>query len=300
MNKRLWIVLASIFLGLAALWQFGLNGRWTQRIQPGWTWKSSFIGIATAPDLTTGTFPEQDPTSTTERRITVLSGDQAADALVLEDHYVVKDPLTGQTTWDYMFRAPVDPRTGAHLDVPYRGDYFVFPREVEKTTYRLRYSYLKGIPVAFQREEQIEGMTTYLFSYRGRGEYTESYAGTAEYTGITVQPGQEIKCADDQFSFNVWVEPVTGELLKVDEGCTSGDYLFDIATGKALSPVLRWRGVTIGDDIIRRAEQIRTARTTYLWASRYVGAGLLIAGLISLGLGVLRNTPKKHSYVEPA
>ncbi len=300
MKDRAFIALGIILLGLAALWPFGLSARWTQRIQPGWSWNSSFIGVATFPDPTTGTFPAKDAMSTTERRIAVVSVDQAAGAVMLEDRYIVKDPLTGQTTWEYVYRAPVDPQNGAHLDEKYRGDYFVFPREVEKKTYRLRYSYLKSVPVAFQREEQIEGITTYLFSYRGRGEYTEAYGGTADYPGTKVQPGQEIKCADDQFVFNVWVEPLTGEMLKVDESCTSGDYVFDIATGKPLTAIERWSGVTIGDDIIRRGEQIRSERTTYLWASRYLPVGLLIAGLVSFGLGALRNRKRKIRYVEPA
>jgi Porin PorA len=299
-KKSVCIAFGIILLGLAALWQFGLSAHWTQRIQLGWSWDASFIGVGTIPDPTTGSFPAKDPISTTERRIAVISVDQAAGAVMLEDQYIVKDPLTGQVTWEYVYRAPVDPQTGAHLDAQYRGDFFVFPREVEKTTYQLRYSYLKGVPVAFQREEQIEGVPTYLFSYKGRGEYTESYAGTAEYPGINVQPGQEIKCADDQFAFNVWVEPLTGEMLKVAESCNSGDYVFDIATGKALTPVLRWSGVTLGDDIIRRAEQIRSARTAYLWASRYLPVGLLIAGLLALGLGALPLTVRKIRYVEPA
>lgn len=110
-----------------------------------------------------------------------------------------------------MYRAQVDPQTGAHLQKEYLGDYYIFPRFVEKKTYKFRNNYVKGVPLEFKREEEVAGVQTYLFAYQGYGEYTESYAGTDEYPGIKIPPGQEIRCDDDQFSFKAWVEPVTGE-----------------------------------------------------------------------------------------
>jgi hypothetical protein len=267
-------------------WQFGLSARWIQRIPPGWSWQANFVGINTLPDPTTGQFPGKDATAVYERTIRALQ--ESAGEMSVEDTYLVRDLNTGQKTYEYIYRAAVDPRTGAYLQSAYRGEYLVFPRQVEKQTYALRTSYLKGIPLAYQDEDTIEGLRTYHFAYQGRGEYTESYAGTADFPGVPVAPGQEIKCADDQFIFQAWVEPVTGEILKVDESCFSGDYVFDVATGQALYPVGRWGGFTAGDDIIERADQIRQQRTRYLWATRYLPALLWGAGLLSLGVGIVK------------
>jgi len=288
MSKRILVAFGLVLLAAAALWRFGLSTRWTQRLPPGWHWESNFIGINTYADPATGQFPESDVISIYERSVHLVPQGNRSGVVIAEDRYTVRDLTTGQPTWDYVYRASVDPTTGRHVEEPYHDDYFVFPRNVEKTTYQLRYSYLKGLPVAFQAEEEIEGVTTYLFEYKGRGEYTESYVGTADYSGITVEPGQEIKCADDQLFFKIWVEPVTGETLKVDESCYSGDYVYEIATGQALYPIVRWGGVTSGDDIILRAEHIRAERGRYLWASLYLPLLLLLAGLGLLGLGLVR------------
>jgi hypothetical protein len=273
-------------MSMSALWRFALSPGLTQRIQPGWSWQSHFIGSNTYPDSLTGEFPEKDTIGNYERLIKIIPTGQESSGVKLQDSYLVRDEALKKVVWEYIFEAMVDPKTGAHLNKNYSDEYFVFPREVEKKTYKLRYSYLKGIPVAFQREEQIEGVNTYLFSYKGRGEYTESYLGTDEYPGIEVKPGQEIKCRDDQFLFDVWVEPVTGEVIKLDESCYSGDYVYDIASGKAIQAVSRWGGVTAGDNVIQRAAEVLEARTKYQVTNLYVPLILLVGGLAFLGVGL--------------
>jgi hypothetical protein len=282
------IALGCSLLGLAVLWQFGLSARWTQRIPPAWSWQADFIGATTFPDPTTNQFPTRDTIGIYARTIQARPSPTDANAVLMEDIYTTRDINTGQKTYEYQYQAAVDAQTGAHLAAAYRGDFFVFPRQVEKQTYTLRFSYLKGIPVTYQGEDRVEGLLTYRFAYKGRGEYSESYAGSTDYPGIALKPGQEIKCADDQFSFKVWVEPVTGEIVKVDESCLAGDYVFAVANGQALFPVMRWAGVTAGDDVIRRSERIRQARTHYLWTARYLPLLLWATGLMALSLGVIR------------
>jgi hypothetical protein len=80
----------------------------------------------------------------------------------------------------------------------------------------------------------------------------------------------------------MWVEPVTGSILKIDESCYSGDYLYDVATGDPLFPVLRWGAVTAGDDVQARSDSVRTQRIQYLWATRYLPLLLIGAGLTYL------------------
>ena len=287
MRKRVFLVAGLALLCAAGVWHFGLSHRWAQRLTPGWRWESNVIGTMTFADAATGRLPEKDTVGVFERALYVKSDAERPRSVLLEDSFVIRDPNTGQVTWEYNFRAPVDPATGAYTQPEYAGDIYVFPRGVEKKTYRFRYNYLEGVPLSFRGEEEVEGVETYVFGYRGRAEYTESYAGTAQFPGVAVEPGQEIKCADDQFAIRVWVEPATGEMLKLEESCHSGDYVYDTATGQPVAAIARWDGVTSGRDLINRARAIRRERAKYLWATRYLPATLLASGLLCVGFALL-------------
>ena len=222
MRKKLVIGIGVVLIGLAAVWRFGVAPRLTQRVPPGWSWSSNFIGTTSYADPQTGELPEKATVATYERRMYLASEAGRPRAVTVEDSYITFDPKTRQKLWEYNYRAEVDPQTGAHVRPEYQGEVYVFPRNVEKTTYKFRNNYIKGVPLSFQREEEVEGVNTYLFAYKGRGEYTESYAGTKDFPGYKAEPGQELRCANDQFTVKVWVEPVTGEILKFDERCPSG------------------------------------------------------------------------------
>jgi hypothetical protein len=297
MRNKIFITAGLILLTLTAVWHFVLVPRWTERIPAGWQWETNYTGYQTWPDPQTGQLPARDSTGTYTHSIAVADNSRQPGSVALNDRYLTHDVATGRVAYEYIYHALVDPRTGAHLKKEYRGDYFLFPRNVEQKIYNLRFSYLKGIPVAFKKEEEVAGLNTYLFTYRGRGEYTESYVGTADYPGVQVKPGQEVKCADDQFIFRAWVEPVTGEIIKIEENCNSNDYFYDIATGKQLEVVDRWGGETAGDDVVMRVETVSRQRASLLRTTRYIPAGLLVAGLLCFGFVLL---PKRSSKNEDA
>ena len=206
-----------MLFGLTAVWHFGLVPRLTQRIPAGWSWQADFIGFISSADPKTGKLPEKDGTSIYLRGMHIVSETGRPGAVLMEATFITMDPATGKKTWEYISRAEVDPQTGAHLEKEYLGDVFVLPRFVEKKTYKFRNNYIKGVPLAFERLEEIEGVQTYLFAYRGPAEYTESYAGRRTFRH-QAEPGQEIRCGDDQFIFQAWVEPVTGEILSWTKG----------------------------------------------------------------------------------
>lgn len=279
------IVIGSglFLLALSAAWHFTLSPRWLRRIQPGWSWKSTFVGTSTFADSATGKFPSKDPAVIQEKGIHPVKDTPSSSPVSVDDYYITRDPRTGQKTWEYVFQAQVDPVTGAHARPDFRGDIYVFPRSVRKQAYRLRWNYMKGVPLEFEREEAVEDLPAFVFNYKGPAEYTESYAGTKEYPGVKVAPGQTIACKDAQYSLRVWVEPLTGEILKMDEACPTGDYIHDFA-GKPITAVLRWSAVTAGDDVVLRAGIIRGRKREFLWMVHYIPTGLAIAGLF-LALG---------------
>lgn len=274
--------LGLAMIALAIFWHLTVAPYWKVRFHDGWSLEFNFIGIGTLPDPATGRFPAVDSTSVYQRLFRAV--EHHADAVILQDDYIMRDPATGEIIYALTFRAAVDPVSGAHLDPQYQGEYYLFPREVQKTTYRLRHAYLEGLPMSFQMEDEIEGINTYLFSYHGPVEYTGSYVEMQDSFPLMgeIGAGQEIRCADDQFRIDMWVEPVTGALLKINESCYAGDYVVDAATGETIFPVMRWGGVTAGDDVQARSDATRVQRTRYLWATRFFPLLLLVCGLASL------------------
>lgn len=285
--KRITLIAIGLALVAAAVaFPATIARRWTDRIPAGWSWEANFVGVGTPADPETGAFPTKDGVNAYKRTIAIKAED--GDVVVLDDLYRTYDPMTGKINYEYIYGAPVDRRTGEHAGGEHAGEQYLFPRGVERRPYVLRMTYMKGIPLAFAGEESIDDLPTYVFSYVGRGEYTESYAGSPDYAGIRVEPGQEIRCAEDQFRFRAWVEPVTGEFVKIEESCLTGDYVFDTASGRRLREVMRWGGATAGTDVANRVRAIRSQRWVILWASRYgpgaaagLGMLLVIAGLAS-------------------
>lgn len=287
MRKKILIGAGVFLLALTAVWQFGFVPRLTQRIPPGWSWKAEFIGFVNFADPQTGMLAENDQTNIYKREMSVGSENDRPRVVTMEDSQVSLDPATGEKTWEYKSSAEIDPQTGAHLNKEFAGDIYVFPRFVEKKTYNFRNNYINGLPLAFEREEEIAGVETYLFAYRGRAEYTASYAGTADFPGIVPEAGQEIRCGDDQFVFQLWVEPVTGEIIKLDEGCLSGDYFYAKAANERLALIETWAGTTAGDDDVRRADAVSGERFKLLLISRYIPLIMLLAGLLCFGLSLI-------------
>lgn len=275
-------------LGLAAMTHLVLSERWAQRLPAGWSWKAEFVGRSSYPDTKTGQFPPQDALNQYVREFRVLDETRRPGRVRVHDRYTVIQMDNGKVIWEYLYEAEVDPHSGKHLEAEHANDYALFPRYVQKTTYSIRSNYLKGVPLRFEREERIDGLATYLFSYHGPAEYTESYAGTPDYPGVKVEPGQEIRAGDDRLDLRFWVEPVTGEIVKLEEAAPAGDWVYEVSTGKQLGPVFRWAGSTAGDDVIHRVSTIKTQRAWVLWTTRY-GPGLLaLAGVVSVAAGLFR------------
>jgi len=274
---------ALFFFAAAALWIFTIAPRWAQRLPPGWSWKVRSVATIRMPDPKTGGFATETIAAPQVFEAGITDNSSRPTAVKVKDRYTAYDAATDQVAWEYLFSAGVDPETGKHLNPEYRDDYFVFPRNVEKKTYKIRYSFLKGVPVAFQREEMVGGLNAYVFDYKGDADVRDTYQGTKDFPGITIKAGQEVRCSDNGFVFKAWVEPVTGEIIKLENSCYSGDYIYDIATGKKLEALQSWGGITAGDDVTTHVRSLESERSRMLWMTRYVPGLLLLAGLASAG-----------------
>jgi Porin PorA len=284
MKNKILGLSALLFIAAAALWTFTIAPRWTQRLPPGWSWKARSVATIRMPDPKTVGFGTETIAAPQVFEAGITDDSPRPTAVKVRDRYTAYDAATDQVAWEYLFSASVDPETGRHLNPEYRDDYFVFPRNVEKKTYKIRYSFLKGIRVAFQQEEMVGGLNTYVFAFKGDADVTDTYAGTPDFPGIKIEAGQEVRCSDEGFVFKAWVEPLTGEIIKLENSCYSGDYIYDIATGKKLVALQSWGGVTAGDDVTQHVRSLERERSRMLWVSRYVPGLLLLAGLASAGL----------------
>lgn len=188
--KTPWLLAGAACLALALV-LYSFSGFLTgPRLPPDWRWESDFVGIATSPDPKTKTFPKRDTPSIYERHVAVVRPAHDGKAVRVRDAYVTRDPATRLKTYEYIYEADVDPQTGVNLNAESHGDWFVFPRNVQPRMYSLRNTYLKGIPAQYQRAEEVEGVPTYVFSYKGSGEYTEFYPGTRIIPGLRSHPAR--------------------------------------------------------------------------------------------------------------
>lgn len=299
MRRRLLVGSGALLIAAAALCHYEAGSRMSERLPRGWRWTASFVGTQAVSDPETGDLSLRGDTTVYARAAEILDDSDRPRSVLVRDAYRIADPATGKLYWEYIYQAAIDPRTGRHASPEHAGDFYVFPRSVDRgETYRLRANYLEGVPLRFVREEDVDGLPTYVFGYAGRAEYTESYIGSADYPGVKIEPGQEIRCADDRFLLRIWVEPVTGEIVKLEESCVTGDYVFDVATGARLAPVMRWEGITTGDDVTRRVQRVRRERDAILLFSTTLPAALLAAGLVLVAAGLVAGRRKPEA--EPA
>jgi hypothetical protein len=291
--KRSFIAAAIAFTALAAGWYLWVGPRLTIRVPRNAVFASIHVGSQTNADPKTGVIPKQDVLSTYDRIIRAVNMADWPRTVVVQDRYTSHDFQTNAINFEYMIEERIDPRTGAWADGPHKGDVVLFPRNVQKRSYTMRSNYVAGVPLQFSGVHDIGGIETYQFAYEGAMDRTGAYAGTPGSPGLKVPAGQAILCADDKFYYRTWIEPRTGSEVKVEEGCPSGDYIVDKATGKKGAGVDRWDGVTTGADLSARITEVFKARRAYMWEAVYLPEILLIGAVGSLALGRSRRNNER-------
>jgi hypothetical protein len=280
--KQALVIVGIAIIAAAIGWKVAIAPRYEVRFPDTWKWTLTTFGTNLYADEQgkfpdSKKFPADDDVSVSDRTITVSRG-SAPDQVSLDDHYLAKDPNTGAVTWDFTYHAKVDPITGQYADATYKGDYYFFPRNVQKgETYRVRNTSYPGLPITFQQETTVNGLAVYEFAYMG------DYDNSAAYPDTKLQPGQTIKCTNMDLRY--WVEPLTGEVVKYSEHCNA-DAIVDSASGKAVSYLSRWSGETKSDSIIARVNEVSAQRTGYLLATSYGPLLLGVLGVVLAGAGL--------------
>jgi hypothetical protein len=285
--RRSYVFLAIALAALAVVWNLSLAPRWTRRVPRNAVFTTNYVGTHTNADSLTGIVPVHDALSTYVRIVVVKDAADWPRSLTLEDKYSARNIETGMVDYEYITTERIDPETGALAEGPHKGEIVLFPRNVQQRNYTMRSNYIPGLLLKFSGVREIGGLETYLFSYKGPIEYAAAYVGTSETPGIKLLPGQDIRCADENFYYRIWVEPRTGVQVQVEEGCLSGDFVYDKATGTQVSAIDRWNGVSAGSTLSSGITEIYNARRVYL-SALYLPGILLIGSLTVLAIGRLR------------
>ena len=281
-NKQIIAIVGVVLIVAGIAWRVVLGTEVDQRFTDGWSWEMNTLGKNSFADEATGEFPagttlEDDPDTLNTRTISATSSGAPEGHVVVTDYYVVHNAATNAIDWEFTTTATVDAETGRYTDGPYEGDYYLIPRNPEKITYTVSNSSYEHIPMAFQREEEVSGVNTYLFAYYGELNNTKSY----DY--LELEEGQQVICRDYEVEY--WVEPTTGEMVNYREWC-EGDYLVD-ANGETLYGLQRWGGTSQTDDIVRRADLVEDQLGNYRMNSLYIPSVFMLLGVLALGYAFL-------------
>lgn len=299
MTRDYWSITAGALLLVASsVAYFAYVPVWSERISDDWSWKTFYSGtVAWADDK--GNYAKIKSSTDAKREFTIDSIDQKTGLVKIQDFYQTLDPKSGKVNWESRLYFLIDPKTGRSGDVDRGEVYGVFPRFTEKRDYVVDTSYLNPITMKFVQQETIGSLVTYHFKYQGDIEYTESYLGTADYQGVDIKPGQEVLCTEDGYIFSLWVEPVTGEIVKWREGCYSGDAVFDMAAKQRLYNLSQWDGEMSVASIEATVDRLQWERVRLLFLLRYLSPGLAFLGVVILCLGlVLRQRARSVAQMQ--
>ncbi|MBT4702733.1 MAG: DUF3068 domain-containing protein [Rhodospirillaceae bacterium] len=290
-RNNLLLVIGGMLLFASAIAYFAGVPKWSARLAHNWSWTSQYSGTVAWAD-TTGQFAERKSPTDAKREFTIEEIDSAKGIVKIKDHYQTVDPKSGEVNWESVLYFSVNRNTGRSEDSKEGEVFGLFPRFTEKRNYLIDMSYLNPIEMKYLQQEKVGNLTAYLFEYRGGAEYTESYLGTKDYQGIKVKPGQQVLCTEESYIFTLWIEPVTGEIIKWREGCYAGDALFDMAAGQKLYNLSQWDGEMSTASTDATVDRLQWERLRLLFLVRYLWPGLAIMGVVIACLGLVLQ--KRH------
>jgi hypothetical protein len=155
---------------------------------------------------------------------------------------------------------------------------FLFPPWVEKASYSYWDPMFIGPRLAvFVREEVLEGMAVFVFRFTAAG-----LDETAGYSYLPVVPEHYSALTDGQGAF--WVEPASGVVVDYEEQGVS--YFVDPKSGARVANLHEWSDRYTPETRAAQLALAGDARWRLLALTTWIPAGLALAGLAALGLGI--------------
>jgi len=292
--KNGWLILGVIFIAGAGIWRFFIADYWTIRIPKDWSFQAEYLGTTAYPDES-GKLPEKHGINIYRKVLHVKEWSQ--EQVIIKESYSIYDIHTGAVTWEVKLEFTVNPETGKVLEHPGHpeaaGLYYLFPKNMKKIDYQHFNYYLNAYTLSYDREETVGGMPIYVYRFSGVLDFTEIYQGSDEFPGVIPPSGQRIK-SSNKFLNEFWVEPKTGEVVKIIEDGPV-DYFVDVATGTRLQPVLAWSGKTTGNTVESLTQRVKEKLFLLQLHKWRLPGTFLFFGLACLFIGIW-SLYRTHSY----
>ncbi|WP_229074172.1 DUF3068 domain-containing protein [Actinoplanes sp. DH11] len=185
--------------------------------------------------------------------------------------------------------------------VTFQGQLYKFPFGTEQKTYEYFDRDLrKALPIEFKGTEEIQGLEVYRFEQvipeTDLGFDTERVASLIGAFAPTATAGT-VNYANTR---NIWVEPVTGQFIKVSEQQRK-TFVPNVGTPTQL---LNGDFVYTEDTVTNNVESTSDTKSQVLLISRYLPIGLAVLGALLLVLGLWmvttgrRAAAAKHRHEE--
>lgn len=169
-------------------------------------------------------------------------------------------------------------------EVNYSGQIYKFPFGTEKKTYQIfDRDILATQPAVFVKTEQIEGLETYQFTQEIRGGRQEVPADRLQILLGQLIPG----ATSGQIVYNntrtVWVEPTTGQYIKVQEKQEKNLVADSGQSVKILDATFTYTDDTVASSADRAASNRQLLQLVTLWGP----IGLAALGVILIVVAIV-------------
>jgi hypothetical protein len=200
--------------------------------------------------------------------------------------------------------AAAQPWDGQWLDtgsdrqaVAYSGQIYKFPFGTEKKTYQIFDRDINATqPAVFVKTEEINGLETYQFTQEIRGGRQEVPADRLQILLAALIPG----ATSGQIIYNntrtVWVEPTTGQYIKVQEKQEKSLVADSGQSVKILDALFTYTDDTIASSADRASSNRQLLQIVTLWAP----IGLTVLGLILIAVAVVLASRRGGRHASPA
>ena len=282
--KRLYIIFSLLFFTLFLAWKLLFESHLTQRIPRDWSFEAEYLGnLVFADDK--GQVHAQKNLTLYQRYWRVL--EWQVDSATIEDIYKTIDVQSGEVTWETRLLFHVDSRNGKIIGYENhpeaKGRYYIFPQDVQQKDYDFFNYDLYPYTMQYQRTELREGITLYVFSFQGTINYTELF--NLAYLTPDASPLGDYQIQVDNFYREMWVEPVTGEIIHIIED-DPGDYLVDPISGDKERLYDIWSGKTTGNTVKHLLNRAKKRRWQIHLYRQWIPAVFLSGALFFLALAL--------------
>jgi hypothetical protein len=174
--------------------------------------------------------------------------------------------------------------TGDRQNVTYTGHMYKFPFGTEKKSYEIfDRDLLAAQPAKFVKTEEIEGLETYQFTQEIRDGRQQLPTDRMQALLSQLLPGSTSGEVVYNNTRTVWVEPTTGQFIKVQEQQKK-----DLVGANGQSVTILDATFTYTDDTIKNAAETSGANSGRLkLVTVYAPVGLLVLGLLLIAAGIV-------------